>query len=609
MILDRLPPGAIKLDGRTKEWPGTTPATEVIKAGKATATFVAGYDDQGIWLGAEVVKDGPIARTPAFGPNEDCVSLVIAFPRAGVARPSEFGAIYEVGIYAGVPGSSAGLVKFRAGALAGSAIAGAKIVESPRKGGGYEVEAFVPWSAFPEAKRIRAGLRGVMRLYDGDGTTLRTIKASGPGALGAEAALGPLAIEPEQSLPAQTARYEISADVVGGPLNERILVAGRTFTVLGPAFKEGKQWLVVDVGAEISAAEVRDVTADGRADLLLTTRTSSGSSSREALVVYVFDGKTEAPAKVLAHEIAVSSGGSTLRDAVSWSLAKKPTATFAYEAPKGFSVDSYREPIATDVDPILLPWGAVRDRSFVWNGSAFVKDRETAQKPTPATSPTASPTAPPPTAVGKEPLQEDLAAAAIAQFRKVRGIEGPARIETPAVVVPGKRGKIALFGRDLVVATGEGGYVTIGLGRFASERDVIEITARDLTGDGRDELIVRGIVRAKLDGAAQPRDVLREVLLVYAPRPQGAGLAIAPVFAAETARAMGEARVEANFRIVTAKPGAPGRIEIFRGTTKGFGPGNWPFGKEPKEDLEPLLLPWAEPKSVSYGWNGARFAP
>lgn len=626
VILDHLPPGAIKLDGKLgKEWPGTTPGSETIKAGKATASFVAGYDDKGLWIGADVAKEGSIARTSAFGPNEDCIGLVIGFPKNGVAKSAGEGmTVHEVGIYAGVPGSSSGAVKFRAGPNAGKTIAGAQVVEAPRKGGsGYTVEAFIPWSAFPEAAKVRAGLRGALRMYDGDGTTIRAIKATGPGSAESPSSLGYLMIEPEQSLPQalatkkqalKDANFEVSADVGGDALNERLVFIGRSLYVLGAGYKEGKQWLAMDLGVEPIAVDVRDATGDGKAELLLTTRVKAGGTTRDALTVWSFSGPkgSETPQRVFSHETAIESSGNALRDLVAFGVAgKKPTITINYDKPKGFTVDNYNEPVSTDIDPILLPWGTVKERTFVWNGSAFAKDKEVAQKGVVKAAPAAEPA---PQMKGAEPLPppSDLVNAAIKQFKKDKGLGDSAtpRIELAATIIPGKKGRVALFGKDLVIASGDGGYATISMARFASDKDIIEITARDLTGDGRDDLIVRGVLRAKLTGpGAAEKDVLREVMFVYQPKQQGKGLAINQVFGVETSRAIGKDLVEANFRIVTAKGSSPGKIELMKGSAKGFSKANWPFATEqPSPGLEPLLLPWGSETAVTYSWTGEKFA-
>lgn len=621
VILDHLPKGAIKLDGKTgKEWPGTTTASETIKAGKASATFVAGYDDDGIWLGAEVAKDGAIARTLQFGPNEDCVSLIIGFPKNGVGKGAS-DEVHEVGIYAGVPGSSSGIVKFRAGPLAGKTIDNAKIVEAPRKPSGYSVEAFIPWSAFPQGKKVRAGLRGALRMYDGDGSSIRAIKATGAGSVESPSALGYLLIEPEQTLPQalaskkqtfKDATFDVSADLGGDAVNERALFLGRSLYVLGPGYKEGKQWLALDLGADVVAVDTRDATGDGKQDLVLTTRAKSSGVTREAVAIWSFLGAkgAEVPTRVFSHETLVESGSNALKDTITYGTGKKPTITVAYEKAKGYTVDTYKEPIASDVDPILWPWGTVKERTFVWNGSAFLKDKEVAQK---GTLPTAAMEPPTVKAPNSEvlPAPSDLVAAAFKQYKKEKGLAPDAisRFEASANVVPGKKGRAALYGKDLVVATGDGGYAVITMSRFAIDKDVIEITAKDLTGDGRDDLIVRGILRAKLTGGGTEKEVLREVMFIYAPKVQGSGVALVQVLGVETSRAMGKELAEANFRIITAKGSTPGKIEIMKGSAKGFSKTNWPFAKEePSPGLDPLLLPWGSESSVTYTWNGEKFA-
>lgn len=619
LILDHLAPNTVKIDGLVKEWPGTTTAGEVVKAGKLSATVVAGYDDKGVWFGAEVQKSGPMGRTSAFGPNEDCVSLVIAFPKGGVGKGGASDYVtYEVGAYAGVPGSSTGLVKFRAGPNAGKAIDGAQIVEAPRKGGpGYGVEAFVPWSAFPEAKKARVGLRGAVRVYEGDGTTLRAIRATGPGSLEAPGALAYLPTEPEQSLPAALAQkklswkdvsWDVTADLLGDGLHERALFVGNHVFVLGPTYKEGKQWIVFELLGEPTAVEARDVTLDGHAELLITTRVKAGAVTREALSVYSMTGakNAETPLRVFAHETSIASGGNALVDVVVFGgTAKKPTATVTYQPAKGWDVASYKEPISVDVDPILFPWGPVKERTFAFTGVHFTKDKETAQKA--AEVPPVTVAKPPEPTAPKPLATSELVGMALDQYRKEKGLpKGSApRVEADAVLIPGKKGRAAVFGKDLVLATGEGGYFVVSMARFQTDKDVMEVVAKDLTGDGRDEIVVRGIVRAKLTGPGGDKEVLREVMTIYSPSPKGSGLALAPVLTVETARAMDSSRVESQFRIVTAKPGVPGKIELLRGTAKGWTEKTWPFPKDDGAGIDPLVLPWG--KDVTYTWNGEKF--
>lgn len=620
VVLDRLAPGAIKLDGKIYEWPGSTAASENVQGSGAGATFYAGYDDQGIWIGAEVAKSTGVGRTAAFGANEDCVSLVLAFPKAGVWKGAPQLAAYEVGFYAGVPGASTGAVKFRAGAGAGKLVDGAKLIEASRKPGGYYLEGFIPWSAFPEARATRAGLRGALRVYDGDGKALRGVRATGPGSAEAPEKLGNLLIQAEQGLPAELAArklslrdaaFEIVADLDGDATHERALLFGRTMYVLGPTFKAGKQYVALDLGAEVVSLESRDVTGDGKGDLLFTTRVKSSTVTREATHVWMMAG--ESLTRVFAHETAVIGAvGEELRDHVTFSVAKgKATATVTYEPPKIWSVATYRESIATDVDPILFPWGTVKERSFGFStsGSRFLKERETTQAPT-VVAPVAS--AKPSASVAKvvpvKPPPPPDAAAVFALYRKDRGIGGDtaARFPTDATVLAGRKGRVALFGRELVVALGgdNAGYAFAQMTRFATEKDILEVSVHDVTADGRDEIFVRGLVRAKLTGPGGDKEVLREVITVYTPKPAGSSVQLIPVLTVEVARSIGADRVDATLRPGSAK----GTLELVRGAAKGWTQKTYPFGNEAAAaGLEPLLLPWGSEASVVYKWNGEKF--
>jgi hypothetical protein len=584
-----------------------------------TTTFYAGYDDQGIWVGAEVAKSGGVGRTASFGASEDCVSLVIAFPKAGVWKGQPPLVAYEVGFYAGVPGSSTGAVKLRGGAGAGKTLDGAKVAEAARKGGGYYLEGFVPWSAFPEAKATRAGLRGALRVYDGDGKQLRGVRATSAGSADAPERLGHLLTVSEQALPAdlatrkltlRDAAYEIVADLNGDSTNERALLFGHTMFVLGPTFKEGKQYVALDVGADVIGLESRDVTGDGKADLLFTTRAKMAPTTRESLAVWMMSG--EKLSRVFTHETAVlGASGEELRDHVAFSIVKgKATATISYDAPKLWSVATYREPIASDVDPILWPWASVKERTFVFSSAtlSFAKDHETSQTPTSAPPPVTKPSSGP-IVVPTPKIPPPDASAVFAQYRKDRGVgsDVSARYVADVTVVTGRKGRVALYGRDLVVALGgdNAGYAFAQMTRFATDKDILEVSVRDATGDGRDEIFVRGIVRAKLSGPGGDKEVIREVVSVYTPRQAGSSVQLVPVLTVEVARGIAGDRVDATLRVGAAK----GTIEVARGAAKGWTQKSYPFGTEsPTPGLEPLLLPWASDSVVVYKWNGEKFA-
>src|SRR5205807_1135091 len=92
-------------------------------------------------------------------------------------------------------------------------------------------------------------------------------------------------------------------------------------------------------------------------------------------------------------------------------------------------------------------------------------------------------------------------------------VDGDARAER--VVLVGK--DIVVFGPGFKSGTG---YTKLSLTQFADEKDVTEMTARDLTGDGAAELVVRGTRRVK---SPQGDLVAIDALFVYTVR--GGGVA------------------------------------------------------------------------------------
>jgi len=171
-LLDKSNP--VKMDGVIDEWPARTLASTVIKGSGDKLQFAVAiqYDASNIYVGAEVT-DASFYRTSHFGEGEDHASLTLAFPQGGGA--------YEIGLFAGKPGETAGEVRFLGSRAHLGEVPGAKIVEAP-SAKGYSFEASIPWSTFHEAHTLRVGLRGVVRYYDSDGShSARNIVATGPG--------------------------------------------------------------------------------------------------------------------------------------------------------------------------------------------------------------------------------------------------------------------------------------------------------------------------------------------------------------------------------------------------------------------------------------------
>jgi hypothetical protein len=606
----------VKLDGVLKEWPPRTPAKTTIKGGGGATTMSADlqYDADKIYLGAEV-GDERLHRTARFGENEDHASLVIAFPTGATF------AAYEVGLYAGKPGESAGSVRYLSGPKKGQEVPGSKIVEAPA-GKGYSFEAVVPWATFPESRTTRLGLRGAMRYYDSDGGQIKTILATGDGDVATPEKLPSLPTQAELSLMEgllgpknwldKKPTYELIADVAGDGMKEKIALYDRVFVIYGPSYREGKQFFYRDTGGDVVEMTARDVTGRGKEDIVLRRKFAVGSSGayREWFEVWSCIG--DEPTTTFAHEITVAAGGKKVTNSVRASLKE---IEVSLEPAAGWDVASYREPTTSDVDPVLLPWGAVKSRTFRFEGNKFVRFKQVDQAPAPGAEPerVARGSLPdtskqPPTPPVKQ--GGDLSGQLLDTFRRDRG--APADLKPKFdlqvnVAEDARPERVVVLGRDIVVFgpgfKGGNAYAYITLSQFADAADISEVTARDMNGDGAANLVVRGVRRVASQGGDRV-DV--DALFIY----ELNNGVLQRVFGIETAREQGGKRVQGMVQFVPAKSGKGFDIDVRPGAAKGWNEKTYPWPQEkPGGQIEPLLLPWGGIPSLRYAWNGTQFAP
>ena len=595
----------VKLDGVLNEWPAPAKATLVVKGSgaKTTMAIALQYDDARLYVGADIAD-------PTFVAGKSHASIVLAIPQPGGSY-----AAYDLAFFAGKPGESEGSVRYGKHGV----VPGAKIVEAP-SGAGYSFEASVPWSALPEARTTRVGIRGVARYFDGE-----NVVATGPGDARHPTSMAWVPSEPELALieqlltPKGLAKRapdaEVVADLTGDGIRERVAVWEHYLTICGTSYLGGTGFFYRDFAGEIVKLEVRDVTGRGKADVIVRRRASVGDGTREYLEILSALSATEEPRVTFAHEIAVRQSDKHVDDAVR--IARGEVEVSAQPSTTWDAL-SYQEPIASDVEPILLPWGSVKSETWRWDGSRFAKAGQVGQRETSASSPGGSrapgsaeparferPPEPPTPKVGRG---GDLSAAVLDLYRKDRGVPDVApKVDLKVQVVGDARPeRVLLIGRDVVVFgpgfKGGRSYAYITLSQFADAADVTDLSARDLTGDGAADLVVRGVRRNSASGG----EVDSEVMLVYRVDSD----AITRVFAIETAREQSGKRAQGLVQFIPA-PGAksfdllaaPGRVS-------GWTERTFPWAQETPggADVEPLLLPWGGIRSVRYRWNGTQFA-
>ncbi len=587
----------VKLDGVPMEWPPFAKAGTVVKgAGKTAMMIGLQYDDAKLYVGAEI-------KASAFAVGRDHVSLVLAVPTPGGTY-----ATYDLGIYPGKPGESEGSIRYGGKGT----VPGAKIVEAPETGG-YTLEAVIPWSALPEAQSTRVGIHGVARYVGGEDEL-----ATGPVNLQRPASMAWIPSEPELSMIEQflaprgltkaSPTFDAVADLTGDGVRERIAVFEHYITICGSSYLGGTGFFFRDLGGELVRLDVRDATGRGKGDVVVRRRASVGDGQREYLEVLSALSNADEPRVTFAHEIEVRQSDKHIDNSVRLS---RGVIEVTVEPATNWDALSYQEPIASDVEPILFPWGSVRSQTWRWDGSHFTKAKEVAQKeqiPGGGTvdHPPPHPAEPPTPKVARG---GNLSESMLDQYRRDRGIAGDAQPKSDLrVQVTGdaRPERVVLVGKDIVVFgpgfKGGTGYSFVTLAQFADPADVTEMSARDLTGDGNADLIVRGVRHRNADGG----NVDSEMLFVY----QVSSDAITRVFGIETARERGSKRVQGLVQFIPAPGNKTFDVLAAPGRATGWTEKTYPWAQDPPggSDVEPLLLPWSGISSVRYRWNGTGFA-
>ena len=586
---------SVRLDGVPKEWAMLTSLGYTLKGklGKPDIEARAGlaYDANNLYIAADVTDD--VLR----GGGGDRVEVVLGFPG---------GALHEIELYPGDPGRSAGVAKLKDG----GAISGAKVVEAPRSGG-WTLEASVPWSALSAARNVRVGLRGAIFVHDADsGSSAKNILGTAPSA--AYGSLPSLNTEAEQSLHdgllkskglRGAPRFNLLADVAGDSMKERVLVYDRYLVVLGSSFRKGSEYYFADVGVDgpsVLSCEVRDLTGDGQSEIVFRKRVGQSNKPREMIEVLRF-GSSETPSAIFRHEVSITTSDGSIHNDVSFVPDGSRTAIkITPGTARGLHAGNYREPSEASYDALLLPWGTIASQTYRLSGSSFVKSSEETQAPTapppPAGGDTSLPKPPPP------PSPAELMEKVYDLYKRDRSVSGRPRFDLAVdVAADGGPERVLLHDRDIVVF-GKGykagtGYAYLTLQQFASAGDILEMSARDVTGDGKAEILIKGAMHVSGPGGDK---VDREIMLVFQVTNEG----IRRVFAAEIARAMGRKRINGQVRL------SGGSIELAPGNAVEWTASTYPFTQDsgPVGGLEPLLLPWGGARAVRYRWGGSGFS-
>jgi len=595
----------VRVDGSLRDWRRLRMA-ELGDGDDASARFVLGYDRQGLYFAA-AVRDDRLVRTRHPGVREDALILTVAVPQGNGYRGT------EIWLYAGVAGRQA--ASAAAGPVGGvpRPVSGVRVVEGPLDtGSGYVLEAHIPWAVIGGSTNWQSG-RAALRLRDVD-SEARPVVESEPAtavvsardldrlpmieATGGEADMLRTFLR-EESLEGTRPRYDLRGDVAGDGRAERVLVVDHFVLVTGEGFRNGTAYdyfdLPVGNGADVRSAELRDLTGDGHRELVLTLRQRNELGSRDLWQVFGITEQTIRPIFGIELRKETRQGFVQSRLRVVRARRGNPRIEVTSSGGEGLDADNFHEAPAVGVEAMLLPWGPLIGRTWQYrDGSFAVVDERPNPNPQPARPPVAArPEPEPEPEAPRGPSVQELLDA----FRRSAGLPRGARprMSRVANVAEGpQREQVMVFGGSLVVL-GPGfrrgtGWFHFGL-PVAAEGDVLSLETADLTGDGREELLIR--IRR------QAGDVTREVLLVHQFRPTG----FPRLASIELMREQADHRVENRLRVVGR--GRARALEVTPSSARGWNATSWPFAEGAGDGIDPVLLPWRD-RAVRYRYEGGR---
>ena len=617
-------PRQLKIDGDLGDFSGAR-FVRLSDSDSGRAEVALAYDKSGLYIGARVFDDS-FVRSDHPSPREDALVLRLGLPAAGSFETS------ELWMYAGRSGETPASAQLMAAGSKQAKPLGAplRIVEGPLQGG-YALEAFVPWSSLPHSNDWLFA-RGSLRLHDvdrgGAASDIRAPALRGAAAEASAQALPWLVFDggPIAALSSFTkgdvdalnaARLDYVGDLRGDARAEHVVVY-ENYVLFGgsdPAFTMFQ--LAAASGRDVLGAEMRDLTGDGKPELIVSWREAAAADQVERTVWRVFDLRAEKPAPSFGIEtresarggelecsVAVTPGGGGRPDAIRVRAVKSKSVTpdRYVETPDRLSRAAAAPP---QVLPVPLPWGPWLERVYVWDGKRFAVASEQPnpkavlpKQPAPvAALPTESRAQPPPSASASVSASGNYDAEALfALYRQTRGAAvGSARFTQRADVAGDARPEsLALYGRECVIV-GEGfrdGRDFFYFGLPARDApDVLELSTQELTGDVRRDLVAR--IRQRI-GA-----VTREILHVYS----FAGESLKPVLAVEVARSQADHAIANKVAFVRERDHVV--LHIAPGEARGWSAADYPFNSESSDGIDPLLLPWKD-KAVRYQFDGQR---
>src|SRR5215470_4022369 len=347
--------GLIHVDGLLDDWEGIAALTKADADPKDAALAVrCAYDAERLYIAVDV-SDDRLIRTKQKTADEDHLVFL-------------FGA-QTLEIYPASAEHGAKLAWGWIGKKGGSKVT---VADSLQKHG-WSVELALGLRGLPGYERGAPGVTVAIELHDVDSFTDRrtqTILSTGDVLLSfEEAAAGLKAFLDGVHLHRGDVTLDVAAEVDGEPGLERVVAAGKLIGLVGAGYTYLE--LPVASARDVLSVELADLGGTGRQNLVVRTVERGNGGSREVLSIWSAKGREFT--RLFAHEIAKQVGKNRLAD--SWQLVPRgrggkggmDLVIKAGEA-TGFTPATWNETPATDMVPILLPWGEKKQETWHFEG-------------------------------------------------------------------------------------------------------------------------------------------------------------------------------------------------------------------------------------------------
>jgi hypothetical protein len=587
----------------------------------ASVGFALARDDQFLYIAAEV-RDDQVVRSREHRNTEDAVVISLGV-RAGSRTVG-----YDIALQPGIPGSFAGQVEFRGG-RSGS-VAGARVVEDNLQGGGFVIEAQIPWSSLPDLRQNLASLRGRVAFHDADSPGrggVETVMATGPGdgrnyeqlppARGSTVSTATDLItqfRQAQNLVTSEPFLDRSGNIAGDAQLERVVMFPRFCVVAGPGIAGGSRYAYfehpVRTSDELGEVVLRDLTGDGRLDVIIRARVTANNMTREILYVYGAVAGADQLERLFAHELSRSTSAGRVVNRSTYEQGPRIRVTFVSN--EGLTAQNFPRVQETGVFLPMLAWGQHRSVSYRWMEGVNRFDIDGSEpNPNNAAARVTTPSGPENTAGGTPGATIAVAPSdlngVLALFRQRARLAANARPDFQAegnVAEDRQPETVQIYTRTLIVA---GRAFMAGRSYYSVELPegftVLSLDLADVTDDGQSEAIVRVRRPSTVQVRGQQLEVVKDFLLVYSFDPAHRGR----VFAAEVTRRVGNDSIANDVRGLAR--GRGNGLTIVAGRAAGWTEQTYPFRDTPPQGFSPLLLPWVNRAPVQYRWNGQTLAP